>query len=93
MEGYYEKHINKTAKKVFSRILISHKIIFSFVVTVILVVITGFIGINNMKLMNDHANDINIMLIKTGTIKDININCNIIMSSTENLFKEMNYRL
>ncbi len=81
--------LSNMIKRLFSGILISHKIIFSFVVTVLLVIITGFIGINSMKLMNNHAKDINIMLVKTGTIKDININCNIIMSSTEILFQDM----
>jgi methyl-accepting chemotaxis protein len=84
-----KKIFTNRIKRPSSGILISHKIIFSFVITVILVIISGYIGINSMKLMNEQAGDINTMLVKTGTIKDININCNIIMSSTELLLKDM----
>ena len=79
-----------STRKTHTGLMISHKIIFSFIITVLLVIITGFIGINNMKQMNEHTNDINIMLVKTGTIKDININCNKIMADIDILLKDMN---
>lgn len=82
-------HLASSKRSIFLGFKISHKIIFSFVITVLLVVMTGLIGINNMKHMNEDTNDINIMLIKTGTIKDININCNKIMSNIDILLKDI----
>ncbi len=71
----------------YSGLLISHKIVLSFLITVILVIITGIIGINNMKQMNERTGEINIMLVKTGTIKDINIYCSKIMTDLDHLLE------
>lgn len=81
--------LTRSKRRFFSGLMISHKIIFSFIITVILVMVTGFIGINNMKNMNENTTDINIMLVKTGTIKDININCNKIMSDVDRILKDI----